>query len=326
MLIDVYPLERLLNLVALLLEARTPLTFDQIRATLRGAYTQEDRASAKRQFERDKDTLRAIGIPVEVAFTDGFEIDEGYVIRKDRYYLPDVSFTPEEAAALFVAANAPGPEGDGREGDAAQAFRKLALGIGAGVGALLDAPAPAGVDASGPHLQAVAEAVAGRRRIRFRYQPAEGEAGEREVDAWALVFRRGAWYLAGLDHRREEARSFRLSRIGSEVRDEGPGSEPPEGWDPGALLAAGPWGLGEPDRTARVAFSPKVAWWATAGIPEARTMAVRDDGWTEVEVPAAAGDSFVSWILSFGPDAEVLGPEDLREAVVRGLEVVRGSV
>jgi proteasome accessory factor B len=321
MLIDVYPLERLLNLVALLLEARTPLTFDQIRATLRGAYTQEDRASAKRQFERDKDTLRAIGIPVEVAFTDGFEVDEGYVIRKDRYYLPDLSFTPEEAAALFVAANTPGGEGD-----AAQAFRKLALGIDAGVGAILDAPAPAGVDASGPHLEVVAEAVAGRRRIRFRYQPAEGEAGEREVDAWALVFRRGSWYLAGLDHLRGEPRSFRLSRMESGVRDQGPGSEPPEGWDAGALLAAGPWGLGEPDRAARVAFSPKVAWWATAGIPEARTIRIREDGWTEAEVPAASSDSFVSWVLSFGPDAEVLSPEDLREAVIRGLEVVRGSL
>jgi proteasome accessory factor B len=322
MLVDVYPLERLLNLVALLLEARVPLTFDQIRTTLRGAYTQEDRATAKRQFERDKDTLRAIGIPVEVAFTDGFEIDEGYVIPKERYYLQDISFTPEEAAALFVAAHAPG---DG--GHAAQAFRKLALGVDAGLGAaLVDAPATAGVDASGPHLEAVAEAVAGRRRIRFRYQPAEGEPGRRDVEAWALVFRRGSWYLAGLDRGRGEPRSFRLSRIVSEVRDGGEGSEPPDGWDPGELLSAGPWGLGEPDRTARVAFSPKVAWWALAGIPEARTLGLRDDGWTEAEIPAASGDSFVSWVLSFGPDAEVVGPDDLREAVIRGLEVVRGSV
>jgi proteasome accessory factor B len=322
MLIDVYPLERLLNLVALLLEARTPLTFDQIRETLRGAYVQDDRASAKRQFERDKDTLRAIGIPVEVAFTDGFEIDEGYVIRKDRYYLPDISFTPEEAAALFVAAHGPGPEDE-----AAQAFRKLALGVDAGLGgAVADAPAAGGVDASGPHLQGVAEAVAGRRRIGFRYQPTEGEPGDREVDAWTLVFRKGSWYLGGMDRDREEPRSFRLSRIASEVRDLGEGSEPPEGWDAGQLLAAGPWGLGEPDRSARVAFSPKVAWWALAGVPEARTLGVRDDGWTEADVPAAAGDAFVSWILSFGPDAEVLGPADLREAVVRGLEVVRGSV
>jgi proteasome accessory factor B len=322
MLVDVYPLERLLNLVALLLEARTPLTFDQIRSTLRGAYTQDDRASAKRQFERDKDTLRAIGIPVEVAFTDGFEIDEGYVIPKDRYYLPDIQFTPEEAAALFVAAHA-----SGEVGEAAQAFRKLALGVEAGLsGTLVDAPATGGVDASGPHLEAVAEAVAGRRRIRFRYQPSEGEPGRRDVDAWALVFRRGSWYVAGLDRGREEPRSFRLSRILSGVQDAGEGSDPPEGWDAGELLSAGPWGLGEPDRTASVAFSPKVAWWVLAGIPDARTVGVREDGWTEAEVPAAAGDAFVSWVLSFGPDAEVVGPEDLRELVVRGLEVVRGSV
>src|SRR5919106_3540175 len=100
-----HPLERLVNLVALLLEARRPLTFDQIRAVL-PAYQQGDKASAKRQFERDKDTLRAIGIPVEVAPTDVWEVEEGYRIPRERYELPEVEFSAEEAAALFVAPHA----------------------------------------------------------------------------------------------------------------------------------------------------------------------------------------------------------------------------
>src|ERR671918_633130 len=121
-----HPLERLVNLVALLLEARRPLTFEEIRADL-PAYQQEDKATAKRQFERDKDTLRAIGIPVEVAPTDVWEVEEGYRIPRERYELPEVEFTAEEAAALFVAAHA------GVGGEAAQAFRKLALGVDTGV-------------------------------------------------------------------------------------------------------------------------------------------------------------------------------------------------
>jgi proteasome accessory factor B len=315
----VYPLERLLNLLALLLEARRPLTFEDIRRLLPEAYTQEDRATAKRQFERDKDTLRGIGIPIEVAPTDAFEVEEGYAIPKDRYELPDISFTPEEAAALFVAAGAPG-----RDPRAAQAFRKLATGAEGGLEASLEeSAATAGIDASGPHLEAVADAAARGRLVRFRYRPLEGEPGDREVDVWALLYRRGTWYLVGRDRGRQDIRSFRLSRFDSEVKDAGQAEPPPEGFRASDHVQAGPWGLGEPETSARVAFSPKVAWWALAGIPGARTLKTRKDGWTEAEVPAGSGEGFVAWVLSFGPDARVMAPTAIREAVVRSLEAVR---
>jgi predicted DNA-binding transcriptional regulator YafY len=74
-----------------------------------------------------------------------------------------------------------------------------------------------------------------------------------------------------------------------------------------------------------VAFSPKVAWWALAGLPGGRTTGTRPDGWTEAEVPAAAGESFVSWVLSFGPDVVVLSPEPVRRTVVAALERVHAA-
>jgi proteasome accessory factor B len=316
-----YPLERLINLLALLLESRRPLTFEDIRRTLPEAYTQEDRASAKRQFERDKDTLRQIGIPIDVVATDAFEIEEGYLVRRDRYELPDISFTPEEAAALFVAAG--GPERDPR---AAEAVRKLATGAQTGLAYLAEAVATGGIDSSGPHLEGVADAAARRRRVRFRYVPLEGEPADREVDAWALVFRRGSWYLVGRDLDRDEVRSFRLSRIDSRVQDAGEADPPPQGFRAADHLHAGPWGLGEPETTARVAFSPKVSWWALAGVPGSRALHTRPNGWTEAEVPAGQGESFVSWVLSFGADAVVLSPPEVRQGVIRGLEAVRASV
>ena len=315
-----HPLERLINLVALLLETNRPLTFEEIRGLL-PAYDQTDKASAKRQFERDKDTLRQIGIPVETVATDAWEVEEGYRIPKERYELQDVSFTPEEVAALFVAAHAPG-----EDAEAARAFRKLALGAGAGVLPAGEGAMAVGVDASGPHLRQVADAVSRRRRLRFRYRPIGGRTGRREVDAWALLFRGGAWYLVGRDRARGEPRSFRLSRIASEVRDGGDGEPPPKGFRAADHLTAGPWGLGQPETKARVAFSPKVVWWALAGLPGARTLRTRRDGWTEAEVPATAGESFVSWVLSFGPDARVLAPASLRDAVVEALEAVRASL
>ena len=84
------PLERLVNLVALLLESRIPLTFDQIREKLAEAYEHEDVNSAKRMFERDKDVLRDIGVPIEVVATDVWDAEQGYTIPKDRYYLPEI--------------------------------------------------------------------------------------------------------------------------------------------------------------------------------------------------------------------------------------------
>lgn len=316
-----HPLERLINLVALLLESRQPRTFDDIRRLL-PAYQQQDRATAKRQFERDKDILRAIGIPVEVGPTDVWGVEEGYTIPKERYYLPEISFTPEEVAALFVASHAPG-----ENGEAAQAFRKLAQQAETGVlSTLSGAPTTTGIDTSGPHLGEAADAVSGQRRVKFRYRPVQGRAGERDVDAWGLVFRTGAWYLVGNDRRRGEPRSFRLSRILSPIRDAGAGQTPPAGFRAAEHVAAGPWGFGEPEIRARVAFSSKVAWWALSGVPDARTLRTRKNGWTEAEVPASGTDSFVSWILSFGPDARVISPKTVRDAVVSSLKAVRAAL
>jgi proteasome accessory factor B len=168
----------------------------------------------------------------------------------------------------------------------------------------------------------VADAIARRRAIRFKYRSAQGAAGTREVDPFALVFRRGHWYLAGLDRGRGELRSFRLSRLLSPVKETGPAAPPPDGFDAGRLLEAGPWGLGRPAARARIAFSPKVAWWALPSTPGATAVRARRDGWVEAEVPASQTDAFLSWVLSFGADVRVLGPRAMRDAVVERLSAL----
>jgi proteasome accessory factor B len=309
------PLERLVNLVALLLESRIPLTFEQIKDKLAEAYEHEDPSSAKRMFERDKDVLRDIGVPIEVVSTDVWDAEQGYTIPKDRYYLPEISFTPEEITALAVAARSVG------DATAEDAVRKLLSGAEGGVLASLEGSAPAGTGgATDPRLAAAAEAVAGLRRVRFAYRNARGETSERIVDAYGLAVRGGRWYLVGRDAGRGELRSFRLSRLASDVADEGEGSEPPEGFRAADSVEAGPWAPGEPASAALVAFSPDVAWLATRGVPGAEAVQTRDDGWVEVRLPWQPGESLVGWILSFGPDAEALRPDELRRDVVRALE------
>ena len=99
--------ERLLDLVALLLDARQPVSWRQIRAAFPDDYAgalSED--AADRKFERDKSELLELGIPL--AFVQSNDEDEpaGYVVEKSAYYLPEVGLKPDELAVLYAAGSA----------------------------------------------------------------------------------------------------------------------------------------------------------------------------------------------------------------------------
>jgi predicted DNA-binding transcriptional regulator YafY len=76
---------------------------------------------------------------------------------------------------------------------------------------------------------------------------------------------------------------------------------------------------------AHVEFAPEGAWWAVSSISDARVVDTAPDGWVEVALPAERGDGFTSWVLSFGPDAVVLGPQELRGDVIGRLEAAAGE-
>jgi proteasome accessory factor B len=314
------PLERLVNLVALLLESRIPLTFEQIRHKLAEAYEHEDVNSAKRMFERDKDILRDIGVPIEVVAVDVWDAEQGYTIPRDRYYLPEIRFSPEEISALFVAARV------GGDPSAEDAARALLWGAEGGIMSAVAGTTGGIGGGQDPNLTAAGEAVAGFRRVRFSYRTARGETADRVVDAYGLALRGGRWYLVGHDRERGEIRSFRLSRFASDIADEGPGTEPPQGFRAADHVRAGPWGTGEAETAAVVAFSPDVGWWATNGVAGAETVGTRADGWSLVRVPWQPGESLAAWVLSFGPDAEALEPDELRDEVVARVEATLASL
>ncbi len=311
------PLERLLNLVGLLLETRVPLTFEQIRSTLE-PYGQGNVDSAKRMFERDKDILRDYGVPLELVDIDAWGTEQGYRIPKERYYLPEIAFTPEELGALMVAA-----QGVRGETPAEQAVRKLLSGSEGGVLArLAGGPLASGSDARGELVMAAAAAAQAHRRARFAYRTSRGGQSERDVDVYAVVFRAGHWYLVGHDRERDEPRSFRLSRFTGDLVDAGEGSEAPTGFR-AADLVRGPWVEAGEER-ATIALSPDVAWWAGSTLAGAEQVRVRDDGWVEITVPVADGREMAPWILELGPDAVAVRPETLRSEVVARLGAIVG--
>jgi proteasome accessory factor B len=313
------PLERLLNLVGLLLEARTPLTFDEIRETL-DAYQGENLESAKRMFERDKDVLREYGVPLRMDDTDAWGTEQGYVIRKGEYYLPEISFTPEEITALFVAAQS------GREETAVeQGVRKLVFGADGGVLAgMAGGPLVAGSDAPSAAVLSAADAAQQRRRVRFGYRTSQGTVGDRDVDTWGVVFRGGHWYLVGHDRDRDEVRAFRLSRITTPIEDRGEGSQPPPGFRATDHVEAGPWDPRGGER-ATIAFEAEVAWLARDTFPDAQEERVLADGRVVVSVPFADEATLAAAVLQYGSDAEVQEPPAVRDEVVRRLREVVGA-
>jgi predicted DNA-binding transcriptional regulator YafY len=250
-------------------------------------------------FERDKEVLRRLGIPLERQALDGFEVDFGYRVDPEKYALPDPGLTEEERFALSVAARMVrlGGGNAGLEG-----LNKLG-GVERGVGL---EPLGADLGAESEILGDLFRAVTERRIIQFRYRD-DG----RKLRPYGLAHSRGHWYLAGDGS--DGPRVFRVDRMADlEVGDEPTAFTRPAGFDIRATMVSQPWDLGsEPKTVAKVRFDPEVAWWA------ARTLGVSavDDKPLEVDLPVSNADAFVGWILSFGASAEVVSPDELRAEI-----------
>jgi predicted DNA-binding transcriptional regulator YafY len=301
-------LERLLNLTAALLETPRLLTAEEIRRRVPGY--PEGTTAFRRAFERDKEDLREMGVPLLVEERPGTDPPiEGYRIPKDEYYLRDPGLAPDELAALHLAASA--VRLDGLEG--IEALWKLGGVVGD------DGPARPAVASlpTSPALPALFAAVAERRPARFRYH---GE--EREVDPYRLDFARGRWYVSGYDHLREDERQFRLDRIDGPVELGEPGSyERPSTAVPGARVQ--PWQLGEGEPVvARLLVDADQAPWATHHVGADAVVARHGDGSVELAVPVSNRPAFRSFVLTFLDHAEVLGPPELRDEVVAWLEAM----
>jgi predicted DNA-binding transcriptional regulator YafY len=306
-------IERLINLIAALLETREPMTAEEIRERIAG-YDQTSYESFRRTFERDKDALRAMGIPVEFGSGDPYGTEsEGYFIPKSRYYLPELDLEPDEGAALSIAAEAIlGSTEAARAG-----IMKLSVGVET-------APLPgprivwgADVAAEEPLLASLYTAVLDRRAIEFGYMR-QGAAVEerRELEPYGLVHRRGHWYIVGRDRVRSEVRAFRVSRIRGGIAFTSQRYEIPEEFDASLHLRGEAYEIGREDHTiAVVRFSPGMRWWPEQNLPDAPRRDV-GDGSTDVDVPVANFDALASWVIGFGADAKILAPPEARAALL----------
>jgi proteasome accessory factor B len=293
--------ERLVNLTIALLEARRPMTLGEVRRRT-GYYTQSDTESARRMFERDKDALRRLGVPI-VTEVDPATGELGYQAPRRAYELPDVALDADEVAALALAVRLTGTD-----------RTHLAL---AKLAARAPDPSelvaqPVRVALAADPVDAVADAIVDRAAVAFRYRTAGGDTSRRTVDPYAVVRRRGAWYLVGRDHDRDALRAFRLDRtldVPKVVGEPGAFERPPD-LDPGAAVT-GPEVAGV---DLVVAVTPAARW-----VLEARGAADTGDSHGDRPVLRLPGFDPIrdrAWLLGLGADAVVLEPTELRDDVV----------
>ncbi|OHV50364.1 WYL domain-containing protein [Pseudofrankia sp. BMG5.36] len=359
-------LERLLNLTMCLMATSRFLTVSEIGDMVEGYEPGRDgdeHEAFRRMFERDKQYLRDLGIPLETG-SDSYGDEVGYRIRRDDYALPEIRLTPDEAAALALAtrlwstASLAAP--------AASALRKLAAGgaatsPGLGPGPPGEAPArPAGapgpaelfgldgleprVDAAEAAFEPCLAAVQERRAVRFPYRkPGEAEPAERLVEPWGVLSWRGRWYLAGHDRRRGAPRVFRLSRVTGPVRPVGPAGAVavPAGVDLRAMVTMSSSSVPDRVRTATLAVrvgaghalrrrGRPAAVSGAAGVPvpvgeagEARPGVGAD--MEVLRIGFADVERMARWVAGYGADVVVLDPPDMRAEVVRRLRAAAGG-
>lgn len=298
-------LERLLNLTAALLATERPLPVDELRVRLEG-YSDSDDAF-RRAFERDKESLRLMGIPISVEPIHGTDPPgSGYRIHPGDYGGVDPQLEPDELAALHLAATKVRLEGI----DGAGVMQTLGGGSVEGDDEVL-AELPAH-DELGPLF----EATRAKRQVEFRY----GDT-VRRVEPWHLSFHRGHWYINGWDHVREAERLYRVDRFASEVTVGGPAVvDRPE--RPSSNAARRPaWEMGDDEPVeATIRIDPDLSMWARAHLGPDAEVIEHADGSIDATLSVRNVEAFRSFVLTFLDRAEVLAPPELRTDLIEWLE------
>jgi proteasome accessory factor B len=314
--------ERLLNLLITLLVARTYVTKERLREVVEQYRDAGDDAFEK-MFERDKEELRSLGIPIEVGHLDrAFEDEPGYRILRSAFELPEIDLEPDEAAVIGLAARV--WQHAGLAAATSDALVKLkAAGVSVDREALNVVQPQLAVEE--PTFQAFWDATLSRTPVTFGYRTMAGtDVSTRHLQPWGVVSYRGRWYVVGHDTDRDAPRLFRLSRVHGDVSRTGrAGSfEVPEGTDIRSLTQS----LAPPttERTATLLVREGTAHGLRRhSRPVNGTPA--PDGWERLEASYGRRDAFTDEVLGYGPDVVVEAPEDVRAVVVTRLQEAAGA-
>lgn len=312
--------ERLINL-ALFFDARAEVTADEVRASVEGYPQDQDEATFKRMFERDKEHLRDWGLVI-VSEVGG----ESYRLDRDASFAHEVDLSPAEAAALravgiSMLADPAFPFAD----DLRSALVKLATGLGEPV-----APSAAHSADESPAEQAetvamLRDAISARKRVGFAYTNSAGERKHHDVEPYGIFAREGRWYLVARDPEHDQQRVYTVSRMESAApnreQPKHPDFERPLSFDVGAFIGL-PFQYGNDSFDAVLRFDPDSSWRS-----DALTAGIGEIEWAEDDsvlwrVKARSRRRLAQWVVENGPGVELVAPAGLEDELRDGLAEV----
>jgi proteasome accessory factor C len=326
---DTEKLIRQLSLISFLMAQGRPVSALEIKREVEGYSDMNDDAFARR-FYADRAELESLGIQLGVEKPgEGFFEAELYSLPPENFYLDAIEFSDDELAALSTALSL---LSDGEFAYAEPlrlALQQVAWGHpnplkeGERAPVEMAMTASAGGRELSQRLSKIETAISRRKTIEFTYYTMErDETAKRKVDPYHLVFRGGQFYLIGHAHERDAVRVFRLSRIQGKVGYASKAEHdfsPPEDFDRRDYGQRADWQLGEMRGTAKVFVRDRIAWLVERdfGAYGELRPAKKSDGapgkGSVFETDYASPRELIAWVLRWRQNAQVLGPEELRE-------------
>jgi len=350
--------ERWLNLLAFLVDRRFPVPREDILSAVDDYRTDWNtgddtkRESVRRKFERDKSELRQIGIviqpgPKKIYSAPADQEVDAYQLRPAELYLPYIELSgrrpagnrpysslpaltvkPDEFQVLRRAAEHIRALGDSPLGaSAASAVRKLSFDLPEIEPGEKELAFTAPSDAAFHEVfETLRRSVEERRPVSCLYYSIGRDAESRRViEPYGLMLSWGTWYCVARAREREAVRVFRVSRMRqATVLEDQPPFTVPESFSVRGYLDRAPWELSEepPARVrVRIAF-PHSRWVLAEGLGEVVESA-DDSGGAVLDFQVRVADPFIRWLLTFGTQAEVLEPADIRHRLAAEVERLR---
>ena len=305
--------ERMLNLVALLSESTIPLTLETISNNMRGQYPEKDEAR-RTAFERDKKSLRKLGIPITTQTLAGSDAGKtAYSIDRAGYTLIDFALTEDELLALQQAAALV---------QIGTTWGKQAVQWLGGEIVDTELAGAVNVDAQSHVLPTLWSAVASLSSVSFAYH-----GRRREVHPYGLIARNGFWYLIAFETERAMQVTYRVDRIEDSVTVGAAGAfERPDGFDLATAYKRDPKNFaGADSEVAIVRLDRRVAPAVIREMGEEAVVARRTDGSIDVEVACGNRPAFKSWLFAMVDRAEVISPESARQEIMTDLQRMAGG-
>lgn len=318
--------ERLINLVTYLLYSRVPVPWNIICDRMQ-EYKNTNEESAIRMFERDKAELKEIGIPIHYN-------GEGYSIPEEHYYLPEIELTPDEALFLQICNQSLGKvPGFNKIPETTTAVHKVTCDSS------LLSPSDYAQDIEKHHIlhfssgndtkrvnklvKFLFDAILKNKQVSMEYYSiGKNEKALRIVDPYGMFLRKGIWYLVGKDTKKNDMRTYKVSRIHkiSIFNKKSPEKQDfvvPKNFKIKDYLGRRAWQLAENEDAVevKVKFSPEIAWWVQENFYDKSEVKMNSDGSCIASFKVGFVDSFIRWIMRISHQAEILAPSHVRNEI-----------